>query len=206
MTERTRVHEWTGMMPEVLGAHETIEYWLEGEQEPRTDRAGNLYWGGGPGRIVAWRRLGAVPTINPKDAVGSYKLPLHLWPAEATALGCLGLLDGRGKYGRDNYVAGDGVIASIYVDACKRHLDAWFAGEEIDRDSKLPHLAHALACLAILAKAEAHGKLVDDRSYDPEGAYRMFVDKLTLLVKPTIDAHAANRPHHWTIKDARAKT
>ena len=42
---------------------------------------------------------------NPKDAVGSDKLPLHLWPTTATVVGALGLLDGALKYGRSNFRA-----------------------------------------------------------------------------------------------------
>jgi hypothetical protein len=140
-------------------------------------------------------------STNPKDEIGSTKLPLHLWPSEATAMGCLGLLEGECKYGRDNYVAGDGVIASIYVDACKRHLDAWFSGEEVAPDSGVPHLANALACIAILVKSEAHGKLVDDRGYDPTGAYRKLVEKLTPHVSRIRAFFADKRPRHWTIAD-----
>lgn len=82
-------------------------------------------------------------STNPKDLIGSSKLPLSLWPATATAMGCLAFLDGALKYGRSNFRA-VGVRASIYVDAAKRHLDAWFEGEEFDPDSSLPHLSHAL--------------------------------------------------------------
>ena len=45
--------------------------------------------------VPSQRRADGKPT-NPKDAIGSDKLPLHLWPSTATALGCLGLLDGDG--------------------------------------------------------------------------------------------------------------
>lgn len=64
-----------------------------------------------------------VKPTNPKDLIGSGKLPLHLWPTTATAMGCIGLLEGMLKYGRSNWREA-GVRASIYVDACKRHLDA----------------------------------------------------------------------------------
>lgn len=65
---------------------------------------------------------------NPKDAIASTKLPLHLWPATATAMGCLGMLVGRQVYGRENFRT-LGALASVYVDACKRHLDAWMEGK-----------------------------------------------------------------------------
>lgn len=142
-------------------------------------------------------------STNPKDAIGSVKLPLHLWPAEASALGCLGMLEGRCKYGRNNYISGDGVIASIYIDAAKRHLDAWFAGEEFAPDTGTPHLANALATIAIVVKARAHGKLIDDRDYGGHQAYRALVEELTPHV-PRIQALFAEKSaivKHYTIAD-----
>lgn len=135
---------------------------------------------------------------NPKDAIGCQKLPLHLWPSTATAMGCLGLLDGALKYGRANWRA-SGVRASIYFDAASRHLNAWFEGEEQDPDSGLPHLAHALACLAIVVDAEAAGLLVDDRQVP--GGYRALISKLTPLVPELQEVHADRTPKHFTIAD-----
>lgn len=135
---------------------------------------------------------------NPKDMVGSDKLPLHLWPETATALGCLGLLDGMLKYGRSNWRSA-GVRASIYVDACKRHLNAWFEGEEVDPDSGLPHLAHALACLAILVDAKAANNLNDDRQVP--GGYRALLTELTPHVPRLKALHAGKAPKHYTIAD-----
>lgn len=136
---------------------------------------------------------------NPKDAIGANKLPLHLWPTTATVLGSLGLLDGMLKYGRSNFRA-VGVRASIYYDAAFRHLNAWFEGEDTDPDSGLPHLAHALACLAILVDAEAAGKLTDDRMV--AGGYRDLVDSLTPHVARLKDLHAGRDPKHYTIADS----
>lgn len=136
---------------------------------------------------------------NPKDAIGSQKLPLHLWPTTATAMGCLGLMDGALKYGRANWRAA-GVRASIYFDAANRHLAAWFEGEAADPDSGLPHLAHALACLAIIVDAEAAGLLVDDRQVP--GGHRRLVDALTQHVARLQIVHAERAPKHFTIADA----
>lgn len=137
---------------------------------------------------------------NPKDAIGSDKLPLHLWPETATALGCLGLLDGALKYGRANFRA-IGVRATIYVDACKRHLNAWLEGEDEDSDSGLPHLAHALACLAIIVDAKAAGKLNDDRQFP--GGYRALVTELTPHVRRLKEIHREKSPKHYTIAERR---
>jgi len=135
---------------------------------------------------------------NPKDIIGSSKLPLHLWPTTATALGSLGLLDGALKYGRSNFRM-IGIRASIYVDAAHRHINAWFEGEEMDPDSGLPHLAHALACLAIIVDAQAAGKMTDDRIL--AGGYRKLVTDLTPHVARLKELHAGKSPHHYTIAD-----
>lgn len=141
------------------------------------------------------------PTLkpsNPKDMIGSDKLPLHLWPETATAMGCLGLLDGALKYGRGNFRA-VGVRYSIYIDALRRHANALFEGEDIDPDSGLPHEAHALACLAIIVDAKAAGKLTDDRNV--KGGYRKLVEELTPHVKRLKQKHADKSPKHYTIQD-----
>ncbi|MGF6154008.1 dATP/dGTP diphosphohydrolase domain-containing protein [Pseudomonas fluorescens] len=138
---------------------------------------------------------------NPKDLIGSGKLPLHLWPVTATALGSLGLLDGMLKYGRSNFRA-VGVRASIYYDAASRHLNAWFEGEVVDPDSGLPHLAHALACLAIIVDAEAAGKLNDDRMHP--GGYRALINDLTPHVARLKEVHAGKNPQHYTIAGEQA--
>lgn len=144
---------------------------------------------------------GTKPT-NPKDAIGSDKLPMHLWPTTATIQGALALLDGALKYGRSNWRAA-GVRYSIYYDAARRHLDAAFEGEDADPDSGLPHEAHALACLAIIVDARAAGKLLDDRAFNG-GAYRETVTEATEHVRRLKEKHADRDPHHYTIEDEAA--
>jgi hypothetical protein len=135
---------------------------------------------------------------NPKDLIGTNKLPIHLWPEVATAYGSLGLLEGALKYGRCNWREA-GVRASIYVDATRRHLAAWFEGEDDAPDSGLPHLAHALACLAILVDAEVQGQLVDDRQYNGWG-YREAVETLTPHVERLKIKYENVNPTHFTIE------
>lgn len=137
---------------------------------------------------------------NPKDLIGASKLPLHLWPETATAYGCLGLLDGALKYGRGNFRA-VGVRSSIYYDAARRHLNAWFEGQDNDLDSGLPHLSHALACLAILVDAIEANKLNDDRQYP--GGYLNTVKKLTPHVERLKQLRADAQPEqHYIIHSA----
>jgi hypothetical protein len=139
---------------------------------------------------------------NPKDFIGADKVPLHLWPETATVLGAMGLLDGMLKYGRTNWRAA-GVRSSIYVDAAKRHLNAWFEGEDEDPDSGLPHLAHALATIAILVDAQAAGMMNDDRMI--QGGYRGLIDEMTPEVSRLKAKHKDRNPKHYTISDERGK-
>jgi len=73
------------------------------------------------------------------------------------------LEDGVKKYGAANWRE-TGVAASVYVDACKRHLEQWFdGGQENATDSKVHNLGHAMACLAIIIDAQWNNTLIDDR-------------------------------------------
>ncbi len=153
-------------------------------------------YGGDPPQVVPER---TPDPANPKDIIGSTKLPLHLWPATATAEGCIALHNGAEKYGRMNWRAIP-VRASIYYAAMLRHMAAWFDGEEVDEEG-VRHIGSALACAAILADAQAAGTLVDDRNIP--GGWRLVADKLT----PQISAINERRrgsppPRHYTIADA----
>lgn len=55
---------------------------------------------------------------------------------------------GIGKYGRNNWKKG--MEWSRPLDAALRHFFAAALGEEIDRDSKLPHVANGLASINML--------------------------------------------------------
>lgn len=109
----------------------------------------------------------AYPDDNPKTIHGIKKVPLHLVPPSASHALALGFADGAEKYGPYNWREKT-VSASIYVAAAKRHIDAWFDGEEVAYDSGVPHLAHAMACLAIIYDGMTIGKINDDRP--PAGA------------------------------------
>jgi len=142
----------------------------------------------------------AVMEGNPKDSIGSTKLPMHLWPTTATAMGCLAMLNGALQYGRANF-RGIGIRASIYYSAARRHLDAWFEGEEVDPKDKVPHLSAALSCIAIVVDAMVQGKLIDDRMVGDPERYRKFIDEMTEHVSRLKDMHKDCDPKHYTIAD-----
>ena len=101
-------------------------------------------------------------TTNPKDIFGAKKVSLSKLPAVAVAHAAHAMMDGARKYGAYNW-RDKRVIASIYVDAAKRHLDDWFEGIKRADDSGVHHLGHAIACCAIILDAEETGNLIDDR-------------------------------------------
>jgi len=101
-------------------------------------------------------------TANPKDLLGRHKVSITKLPAVAMLHGAAAMADGAAKYGPFNW-RDKPVVASIYVDACLRHLDAWFDGEEEAADSQVHHLGHAIGCLAILLDAQETRNLIDDR-------------------------------------------
>ena len=133
---------------------------------------------------------------NPKDAIAVSKMPLDLFPTTAIAYGSLALYEGALKYGRNNWREA-GVRASVYLAACKRHLDKWAEGHEVDPESRVHHLANALACLAIVIDARECGKLVDDRHYqgvDLEALFNRFDSTLAHLRQ----LHGDKNPTHYT--------
>lgn len=106
--------------------------------------------------------MSGYPDDNPKTAVGVTKVPLHLVPPSASHHLALAFKDGAAKYGPFNWREHT-VSASVYVAAAKRHIDAWWDGEDLSPDAKVEHLAHAMACMAIILDAASVGKLNDDR-------------------------------------------
>lgn len=103
------------------------------------------------------------PDGNPKSAQGAKKYSLRLLPLPAEVEVNRALEDGLKKYGAANWRE-TGVAASVYVDACRRHLQQWFDGsQERAIDSDVHNLGHAMACLAIIIDAQWNGKLIDDR-------------------------------------------
>lgn len=136
---------------------------------------------------------------NPKDAIGSDKLPIHLFPATAVALGSLANLHGNLKYGRLNWRAA-GIRYTVYLDAIIRHAQAALEGEDMDPESGIPHEAHILSSAAIIVDAAATGQLIDDRNYKGN-FWREFVDKWTPHVKRLKDQFKDKKPKHYTIKD-----
>lgn len=129
---------------------------------------------------------------NPKTAYGLAKPSPGLVPPSAILHMALAFRDGANKYGAYNWRR-DPVSVSTYVDAANRHLMSWWDGEERSQHANVHHLAHAMACMAILIDAQVQGTLVDDR---PEKGNA--VEVIVQETKPI-----GKGPAHGQVPDAR---
>lgn len=137
---------------------------------------------------------------NPKDVIGSNKLPLSIVPSTLTISASLGFLEGALKYGRFNWRIA-GVRASIYLDALKRHIADYENGEDNDPHTGIPHLSNAAACIGILVDAKVCGKLNDDRApRAPIGELIRSLEAEVVRLKLLFKDH---HPHQYTIADGQ---
>lgn len=155
--------------------------------------------------------MGPTKDTNPKDIIGSGKLPLSLVPASMNAYAALAFLEGALKYGRFNWRIA-GVRCSVYLDAALRHLSKFANGEYCDSDrvnedgeivtgTKVPHLASALACIAIILDADLCGKLNDDRAPAQENLGNFIDTQCAYTVAHLKELFADRDPHQYTIAD-----
>lgn len=133
---------------------------------------------------------------NPKDVIGSNKVPLGLVPGTTMAYLSVGHLEGDLKYGRTNWREA-GVRTMIYIDACLRHVEKFKDGEWEDPDTKVPHLANALACLSIIVDAYHSDKLIDDRPKSAPTA--AVIDKLGEAVMQLKEKYKDKKPVDYFI-------
>ena len=128
--------------------------------------------------------MGEVKDTNPKDAIGCQKIPFSTISAPVMAELGLAMLEGAIKYRRHNYRVA-GVRASVYYDACLRHLMAWWEGEDIDPDSGINHVGKAMGCLMVLRDSMMVENWNDDRPPKSKSGWVQNFNKLTkeLLAK-----------------------
>lgn len=104
----------------------------------------------------------AYPDNNPKTVFGTAKPPFHFTPPIAEMILGQAMANGGKKYGLMNW-RDKTISSSVYYDAARRHLAAWWDGEDIASDSGVHHLGHVMACCALILDGAAQGELNDDR-------------------------------------------
>jgi len=104
----------------------------------------------------------SVKDTNPKDALGTAKVPFHCVSAKVMLELGLAMMEGGRKYGTHNYRK-MGVRGSVYYNAAMRHMMDFWEGQDIDPDSGVHHIVKAIACMAILRDSQLMGNWEDDR-------------------------------------------
>lgn len=103
------------------------------------------------------------------------KVQTSLFPVRAYLATCKVFTYGGQKYSIGNWKEGDGFKYTRLLNAMDRHIKAFQMGEDKDNETGMPHLAHAMCCLAMLLEACETNTGIDDRTegqiVDP-GAYR----------------------------------
>lgn len=133
---------------------------------------------------------------NPKDLMGVKKPRLSLVPASAIVYAALAMANGADKYGPYNW-RDKKVQVMIYLEAAIRHILQFQDGADLDKvdtcegcieraqgaekcrfgHSWLPHLAHALATVAIVIDALETDSAIDNRP--KKGKTAEIIDRFT---------------------------
>jgi hypothetical protein len=93
-----------------------------------------------------------VSELGEKRDDGKLRFDLLPWGAVREVVRVLTF--GAAKYARTHNWIHVPDARERYFAALHRHLDAWWAGEAVDPESKLHHLAHAGCCLCFLLAFE----------------------------------------------------
>jgi hypothetical protein len=107
--------------------------------------------------------FGPLEVENPKAAIGAAKAPFFGIPWTAVIEMGTVMDGGAHKYGAYNY-RDTRISTTTYHDAILRHFMLWADGEDDDPESKASHLAHVMACCALMIDADHGDMLEDDRS------------------------------------------
>jgi len=86
--------------------------------------------------------------------------------------------DGAHRYGRDNYLVGEGLAFSRLFAAMQRHGVEWWLGEDRTTDSQVHHLACVASNALMLLEMILEGTGIDDR---PENFRRAITSSLGMI-------------------------
>ncbi len=141
---------------------------------------------------------------NPKDLIGATKPPQHCIPLPVLWEIGMAMFEGGWKY-RDHNYRKIGVQASAYYDAARRHLDAWWEGEDIDPKSGLNHITKAMSGLVVLrdcmmqSAAGASVQFQDDRPPKSHVTMEMAEQQFRVMLERLQREHGDCKPPYTEI-------
>lgn len=108
---------------------------------------------------------------NPKTALGAKKPDISVVPPASLLHIATAMMNGAEKYGPFNW-RDQPVSSRVYVAAAMRHLASYLDGEDFSADTvaagrPVHHLAHVMACCAIILDAGHCETLIDNRPARP---------------------------------------
>jgi len=89
------------------------------------------------------------------------KIPLEFLELSGIEDMCKAFQFGAKKYSKGNYK--QGMEATRLTAAAMRHILQWQMGVDMDDESGISHLGHAMACLSMISTTMSLGTLIDDR-------------------------------------------
>ena len=148
-----------------------------------------------------------VKASNPKDAIGSRKLMLHVVPSTVDIYAALGFTEGALKYGKFNWRVA-GVRLSVYLDAMQRHIAKLANGQWADPVTRVPHVASIICCAGIIADANEFGMLADDRAPNRGmgDEYAAMIDSTQEIADHLRKVFKKFNPEQYTVQHDNAET
>lgn len=99
------------------------------------------------------------------------KVRVDLVPSEFIFATAAVLTYGERKYAAWNWAKG--LEKGRIMAAMMRHAMSYMVGENVDKESGLPHTWHMATCLAMLIASEARGTAIEDREMARDAMIRM---------------------------------
>lgn len=92
---------------------------------------------------------------------GKPELSYNLYCSDVNELEASVWAKGAEKYEAGNWQKGQSLVKGI--DSLQRHVTALLNGEDLDKETGLPHAGHMITCAKIIARAYLKGGEFDDR-------------------------------------------
>jgi len=120
------------------------------------------------------------------------KPQMYLLPPRATLEVGKVLTYGAHKYSPENWKLLDN-LQERYTSACLRHILAEMSGEEVDSETNLSHLAHAICCLLFKLEVKLSGESKSEGRRESDFSKHSESDRATESIERRIQAYHQKR-------------